>query len=79
MTESGQNGTGLGENDIQFVSEGQDVKPNPNRQKLREAVERASLQGRDAENVNAVQVNMDRSGAEHVEAQRVTLANSGAR
>jgi hypothetical protein len=67
------------DHDVQFVSEGADVRPHPGRRKLRETIERASMQAGEAENVHAVQVSMDRSGAEHIEAQRVTLDHSGAK
>lgn len=74
-----QNGPEPVDHDVQFVAEGADVKPHPGRRKLREALERASMQAGEAENVNAVQVSMDRSGAEHIEARRVTLDHSGAK
>ncbi len=79
MTEPEHNGVESNGHDAQFVSEGEEIKPNPKRQRLQEAIERASMQAGEAENVHAVQVNMDRSGAEHIEAQRVTLDRSGAK
>jgi hypothetical protein len=74
-----QNGPEPTDHDVQFVSEGADVRPHPGRRKLQEAIERASMQAGEAENVHAVQVSMDRSGAEYIEAQRVTLDHSGAK
>src|SRR4051812_38745641 len=74
-----QNGPEPTDHNVQFVSEGADVRPHPGRRKLQEAIERASMQAGEAENVHAVQVSMDRSGAEHIEAQRVTLDHSGAK
>ncbi len=79
MTEAEHNGVESNGHDEQFVTEGGDIKPNPKRQRLQEAIERASMQSGEAENVRAVQVSMDRSGAEHIEAQRVTLDRSGAK
>lgn len=53
--------------------------PDPSSPKMTPAIERSALIGDDAGVVNAVHVNMERSGAEQIEAQRVTLENSGVR
>ena len=71
----------LNEQDKQSVIEGGDIRPTQSRRKgpITPAEERSALTNDDAGTVNAVQVNMDRSGAENIEAQRVTLDHSGAK
>lgn len=63
----------------QFIDEGGDTfKPNLEETALAGETD-AQLLGRDAASVHALQVNMERSGADYVQAQKSFLTNSGAR
>lgn len=63
----------------QFIDEGGDTfRPNLEDTALAGETD-AQLLGRDAASVHALQVNMERSGADYVQAQKSFLTNSGAR
>lgn len=63
----------------QFIDEGGDTF-TPNLEEMALAGETdAQLLGQDTSSVHALQVNMERSGADYVQAQRSFLTNSGAR
>lgn len=63
----------------QFIDEGGETfTPNLEETALAGETE-AQLLGRDAASVHALQVNMERSGADYVQAQKSFLTNSGAR
>lgn len=63
----------------QFIDEGGDLfTPNLEETALAGQTD-AQLLGQDASSVHALQVNMERSGADYVQAQKSFLTNSGAR
>ena len=70
---------GAADDDRQSVTEGADLQPEApqDSRPMQLASERSAVSGGEAGTVNAVQVSMDRSGAEHIEAQRVTNAAGG--
>ena len=63
----------------QFIDEGGETfAPNLEETALAGETE-AQLLGRDSSSVHALQVNMERSGADYIQAQKSFLSNSGAR